>query len=82
MCPSSDLPAESHTRQGIKGKSAITEERQPEKWNSRIKEETRQFIVSKYCSIKNKYTYPVGKITVWIALVAKANTPIDPTVLR
>ena len=68
MCSSSDLPAESHTRQGIVSKSVITEVRQPEKWNSRIKEETRQFIVSKYYTTKNKYTYPAGKITVWIAL--------------
>ena len=47
MCSSSDLPAESHTGQVIVLKSIITEKRQPEKWNSRIKEETRQFIVSK-----------------------------------
>ena len=57
MCSLSDLPQEGHILQDIVTKSVITEERQPEKWNSRIKEETRQFIVvSKYYTIKT-YTH-------------------------
>ena len=56
MFSSSDLPQESHTRQGIGIKSLSTEVRQPEKRNSRIKEETRQFIVSKYYYTIKTYT--------------------------
>ena len=83
MCVSlSDIPEESHTRQEIVIKRVTPDERKPEKWNIH----TIEIIVTKYTVSafihSFIHTYPAGKITVFIKLLVKAYSPIDPITLR